>query len=272
MTDGTAADGTTADGTTTDRTLTHGNVAPISDRERMTILLSRQLQDGWTLGVGARSTLPMAAAMLAQATHSPNLTLSCGGVYVNPRRLVPFAAGYDCHPEVLGDFVDVYQLTERGTDAICFSGMQIDRFGTINLHWVDRRGGGRFRGPGIANTSFGHTSGRVLLWLERHERRVLVPEVDFASVIGLGRRGRSRAELGLPNLGPTLLLTPWVLFTARDGELVPASRHGDASWEQVRAETGWELPEAEPPPSVEPTAAELAVLRARIDPMGLLRT
>jgi glutaconate CoA-transferase subunit B len=236
----------------------------------MAVLLSRELRDGWSLGVGARSTLPTAAAMLAQATHAPGLTLLCGGIYVNPRRLVPFAAGYDCHPDSIGDFVDVYQLTERGTDAICFSGMQVDRFGTINLHWVDRPDG-RFRGPGIANTSIGHTAGRVLLWVERHERRILVPEVDFASVVGLARKGRSRAELGLPNLGPTLLLTPWVLFTARDGELVTESRHGEADWEQVRAATGWELPEQPPPTSEEPSLAELTVLRTQVDPMGLLR-
>jgi glutaconate CoA-transferase subunit B len=244
---------------------------PATARERMAVLLSRQLSDGWSLGVGARSTLPMAAAMLAQATHAPNLTVLCGGIYVNPRRLVPFAAGYDCHPDSTGDFVDVYQLTERGVDAICFSGMQIDRFGTINLHWVDRPGGGRFRGPGIANTSFGHTARRVLLWVERHERRILVPEVDFASVVGLAHRGRRRAELGLPNLGPTMLLTPSVLFTAEGGELVPREWHGAEDWAQVRAATGWELPEQPPARSAEPTGSELAVLRTRVDPMGLLR-
>ncbi len=242
-----------------------------SARERMAVLLSRELRDGWTFAVGARSTLPTAAGMLAQATHAPSLTVLCGGIYVNPRRLVPFAAGYDCHPDSVGDFIDVYQLTERGVDAICYSGMQIDRFGNLNLHWVDRPDGSRFRGPGIANTSFGHTAGRTLLWVERHEPRILVPEVDFASVVGLRRRGRTRAELGLPNLGPALLVTPSVLFEARDGELAPRVVHGDHDWSRVRAATGWELPEQSPPPATDPTAHEMSVLRGVVDPMGLLR-
>ena len=242
----------------------------ITDRERMAVVLSRQLVDGWTVGVGARSTLPTAAAMLARAGRAPNLTLLSGGIYVNPRRLVPFTAGHDPQADATGDFVDVYQLTEQGVDAICYSGMQVDRHGSINLHWIDRPEG-RFRGPGIANTSFGHTAGRTLLWVERHDRRTLVGEVDFASVVGLARRGRSRAELGLPNLGPALLLTPSVLFVAAGGVLAPHSWHAATSWDEVRAATGWELPVAPPPRTPEPDDDEIALLRGAVDPGGLLR-
>lgn len=242
----------------------------VGRRERMAVLLARELRDGWTVGTGVRSTVPAAACLLAQAMHAPGLTVLAGGIYTNPRRLVSLAAGLDCRPEATGDFIDVYQATERGIDAIFHSGLQIDRHGNVNLHWVDRPQG-RLRGPGVANTSFGHTAGRILLWLERHDPRVLVEHVDFVSIAGLRSRGRTRAELGMPNLGPTVLVTPSVVFAACEGALAARSAHGEQDWAGVRRDTGWELPATRPPGTPEPTADELALLRTVVDPGGLLR-
>lgn len=242
----------------------------IGSRERMAVLLARELRDGWTVGTGVRSSVPAAACLLAQATHAPDLTVLAGGIYTNPRRLVSLAAGLDCRPEATGDFVDVYQTTERGIDAIFHSGLQVDRFGNVNLHWVNRPEG-RLRGPGVANTSFGHTAGRILLWLERHDPRVLVEHVDFVSIAGLRSRGRSRAELGMPNLGPAVLVTPSVVFAAHGDELVARSIHGAQDWAAVRRDTGWELPGPPPPGTPEPTPEEISVLRSVVDPGGLLR-
>ena len=242
----------------------------LGSRERMAVLLARELRDGWTVGTGVRSLVPAAACLLAQATHAPDLTVLAGGIYTNPRRLVALAAGLDCRPEATGDFVDVYQTTERGIDAIFHSGLQIDRFGNVNLHWVDRPQG-RLRGPGVANTSFGHTAGRILLWLERHDPRVLVEHVDFVSIAGLRIRKRTRAELGMPNLGPAVLVTPSVLFAPDGGELLARSTHGTRDWAAVRRDTGWPLPDQPPPCTPEPTPEEISVLRSVVDPGGLLR-
>lgn len=247
-----------------------GAMTAATPRELMTVLLARELQDGWTVCVGARSTVPAAACMLAQVMHAPDLTVLSGGIYVNPRRLVPLAAGLDCRADSVGDFVDVHLQSERGVDAIFHSGLQIDRWGNINLHWIDRPDG-RFRGPGVANTTFGHTAGRTLLWLERHESRTLVADVDFVSIAGLRVRGRTRAELGLPHLGPALLVTPAVVFAAEDDELVARSVHDTGGWDLVRSRTGWDLPSDPPPPTVAPTCAELTTLRSTVDPAGLLR-
>lgn len=243
----------------------------ITPAERMVSVLARELSDGWTAVVGARSNIPLAACQLAQATHAPRLTVIAGAVFVNPRRLTPhFAAGLDCVAESVGDFVDVYQLTEAGVDVMFYSGLQIDRFGNINVHWVDRPDG-RLRGPGLANTTFGHSAGRILLWAERHEARTLVPQVDFVSVTGHNYRGRSRAECGLGNLGPARLVTPMMTFRAENDALVPDTLHDGADWADVRARTGWELPDEAPPPTADPTGEELEILRGQIDPSGLLR-
>ena len=102
-------------------------------------------------------------------------------------------------------------ITELGLDVMFYGGMQIDRGGSVNLHYIPTAAG-LLRGPGLANSTLGHTAARTLLYTERHDRRTLVESVDYASVIGHHRGGRSRAELGLPNAGPVALFTPDVLF------------------------------------------------------------
>ncbi|MGW1951089.1 hypothetical protein ACWCRC_43515, partial [Streptomyces sp. NPDC001940] len=153
----------------------------LSPRERISIAVSRELKDGTTVLTGAASSVPLAACLLAQATHAPRLTVLGAGVYINPRRLVPeFTAGWDCKPVAIGDMSDVFAITELGIDVMFYGGMQIDRYGCVNLHWVNTPLG-RLRGPGLANTGLGHTARSTILYTERHDRRTLVDQVDYAS-------------------------------------------------------------------------------------------
>ncbi|MFE4956045.1 CoA synthetase [Streptomyces sp. NPDC056653] len=242
----------------------------LSPRERISIAIARELNDSTTVLTGAASAVPLAACLLAQATHAPNLTILGAGVYINPRRLVPeFTAGWDCKPVAIGDMTDVFAITELGIDVMFYGGMQIDRYGCVNLHWV-RTPSGRLRGPGLANTALGHTARSTILYTERHDRRTLVEQVDFASVVGHRHRGRSRAELGLPNEGPKALFTPDLLLRpGSDGTLTPDQALHRLDWDDVRQRTGWPLP-GTPPETFIPTAGEIALLRGSIDPGGLL--
>ncbi|MFD0068249.1 CoA synthetase [Streptomyces sp. NPDC056690] len=242
----------------------------LSPRERISIAISRELKDCTTVLTGAASSVPLAACLLAQATHAPRLTVLGAGVYINPRRLVPeFTAGWDCKPVAIGDMSDVFAITELGIDVMFYGGMQIDRYGCVNLHWVNTPSG-RLRGPGLANTGLGHTARSTILYTERHDRRTLVDQVDYASVIGHSYRGRSRTELGLPNEGPTVLLTPDLLLRpADDGTLAPDLALHPLDWQDVRQRTGWQLPDT-PPAAFTPTTEEIELLRGSIDPSGLL--
>lgn len=246
------------------------DTAELSPRERITIAISRELKDATTVLTGAASAVPLAACLLAQATHAPRLTVLGAGVYINPRRLVPeFTAGWDCKPAAIGDMADVFALTELGIDVMFYGGMQIDRYGCVNLHRV-KTSKGWLRGPGLANTILGHTARSTILYTERHDRRTLVEQVDYVSVVGHSSRGRSRAELGLPNAGPQVLLTPDLLLRpGADGVLAPALALHDLDWDDVRRRTGWPLADA-PPATFTPTAEEIALLRGSIDPSGLL--
>src|SRR5579863_5917787 len=221
----------------------------LTARELLSIAISRELRDGEVVLTGAASAVPLAACLLAQARHAPGLTILGAGVYVNPRRLVPeFTAGWDCDPVAIADMSDVFAVTELGIDVMFYGGMQIDRGGSVNLHYVPTPAG-PLRGPGLANAALGHTAARTILYTERHDRRTLVEDVAYASVIGHRRGGRSRAELGLPNAGPAALFTPDVLFRPDAGGLfVPERTLRPAAWDDVRARTGWPLPAAPPEP------------------------
>jgi glutaconate CoA-transferase subunit B len=244
---------------------------PLTARERISIAISRELRDNEVVLTGAASAVTLAAGLLAQARHAPGLTILGAGVYINPRRLVPeFLAGWDCRPVAIADMADVFAVTEEGIDVMFYGGLQIDRYGSVNLHCL-RTPDGTLRGPGLANASLGHTARRTIIYTERHDRRTLVDEVDYASVIGHARRGRSRAELGLAHDGPAALATPDVLFRPDgDGQLMPSARLSAQDWAGVVARTGWTIP-SEPPPPFAATTAEVQTLRGSVDPAGLLR-
>ena len=153
----------------------------LTARERMSIAISRDLKDGEVVLTGAASAVPLAACLLAQARHAPGLTILGAGVYINPRRLVPeFTAGWDCAPVAIADMSDVFAVTELGIDVMFYGGMQIDQYGSVNLHYVPTASG-VLRGPGLANCALGHTAARTILYTERHDRRTLVEAVDYAS-------------------------------------------------------------------------------------------
>lgn len=244
-----------------------------SVKERIAILLSRELEDDWVVCTGVGSTVPLAACLLAQVAHAPSLTVLAGGIFVNPRRLVAeFCAGYDPKPEHIADMSDLFAITELGIDVIFYSGMQLDHHANINLHRVKTGDGSFLWGPGIANTSFGHTARRVFLWTEKHDARTLKDNVDFVSVAGHQYKGLSRAELGLPNYGPTILVTSEVVFRPdNEGLLQPVGLHGSADWASISASTGWKMDSSDVP-AVDPvTDDELTLLRDVVDPAGMLR-
>jgi glutaconate CoA-transferase subunit B len=243
---------------------------PLSDRERMAVAISRELAGAQTMLIGAASAVPLAAGLLAQALHTPELTILGAGVYINPRRLVAdLSAGWDCRPVAIGDMSDVFAITESGIGVMFYGGMQIDRFGCVNLHRVSTPSG-PLRGPGLANTTLGHTAQRVILYTERHDRRTLVETVDYASVIGHAYRGRTRAQLGLPNAGPTALVTPDVLMRPDpDGVMAPVHLLQPAVWDDISRRTGWAL-RPTPPDVQTPTGDEIDLLRRAVDPGGLL--
>jgi glutaconate CoA-transferase subunit B len=222
----------------------------------------------------------MAAALLAQRTHAPNLTLLTGSGAVNPRppRLAPSGGdfAYISTAEAYMTMEDVFDDTERGRwDVGIFGGIQVDAYGNFNLTYV----GGtlaapRLRGPGLVNAGLPMTAARSMLCVERHTPEVLVDAIAFASGAGTRRPDGSPYPADRRGGGPDFCVTGLASmdFTGDDERMALVSVHPDTTADEVRERTGFALAgPAEPPATPAPAPDLLAVLRHGIDPSGVLR-
>ena len=256
-----------------------------SVRELMAVFLARDLVDGDHLQVGVALPVPEAAVRLAHILHGPNMELIFLGVRMNVHTLdhLPLPAyGWDCRvvrwAESYSDRGHRFdQVRDWHRRAFFIGGLQVDAYGNANLIGLGsdpRRL--RLRGPGSVGTPTLTTHvGRYYIVLNHHDPRVLVERCDYVSAVGWDRGGAdARERLGLPGGGPKYCVTPLAVmdFDEDSKRMRLRSVHPGVDVERVRAQTGFELiVPSEVPITEPPTAAELEVLRTRVDPGGLLR-
>ena len=251
---------------------TPGDVARL-----LACVVSRELRDGETVAFGLHAEILLAAALLAQRLHAPNLTIRHGLRVERLPELAPAAWTDDpssrshqgieyleAHDAIL-DVASPFSPM-RFCDVFLVGGMQIDREGSTNL--IGLRGkDGRLavRGPGsIGTTSIGTLARHVLLFSSDHTTRRFVERVHYVSVPGW----RRRAAAGLEG-GPSLCVTPLAVLDFADGSMRLRSVHAHATEEEVRRRTGFALPPGPAPVTPRPSDAELEALSA-IDPAGRL--
>jgi glutaconate CoA-transferase subunit B len=248
-------------------------------RELMACLLAARLRDGETMIVGGASQVPMAAGLLAQRRHAPNLTLLTGSGAVNPRpRALPPSGGdaeYVRTAEAFFTMEDVFDDTERGRyDVVIFGGIQVDAFGNFNLTRIGAPGEPpRLRGPGFVNAGIATGAGRFMLLVEHHSPRILVERVDFASGAGARRPDGGSYPEGRRGGGPDHLVTALAcLRIGATGRFELDSVHPGVEPAELREKTGFALAVPDDPPRTElPDPETLAELRAAVDPTGELR-
>jgi glutaconate CoA-transferase subunit B len=251
----------------------------VTPRELMACLLAERLRDGETMIVGGASQVPMAAGLLAQRRHAPDLTLLTGSGAVNPRpRALPPSGGdheYVRTAEAYFTMEDVFDDTERGRyDVAIFGGIQVDAFGNFNLTRIGAPGEPpKLRGPGFVNAGIATGTGRFMLLVEHHSPRILVERVDFASGAGARRPDGSAYPEGRRGAGPDHLVSPLAcLRIGTAGRFEVASLHPGVDPADLREKTGFELCVPDDPPRTEPPDAEtVALLRKAVDPTGELR-
>lgn len=249
--------------------------------ELMAVSMSRLVKDGDLGGIGAAAHIPLAGLRLAQLTHAPNLGILCGGSGgLNPgsewltesssdyRNLVSADYRYS-----LEDIVDL-ELARR-FDFAFVGGMQIDKFGNLNMSVIGPWDAPKVRGPGTVGVIFLGTFRRSFLYTEHHTPRSLVDKVDFISGAGWLDGGNSREETYRNGTaGPEYVFTPLGVF-----DFEPVSKHmriktlhPGVTVEQVQAATGFELIVPDSLGQTDgPTAAELGILRNHVDRAGVLR-
>lgn len=218
-----------------------------SPEELMAVLISRQVQDGETVAVGAISPIPAAGCVLAEHTHAPDITL----IILDCEAYYPFPTGSSA----------LHFLAQRGELNLFFlSGLQIDRRGNINLHVI-----GDYESPSIRSAgAYGsamlyYMAHRVILFRTEHSRRALVEQVDFVTSPGITPESVHREG------GPTLLITPKATLVWKTDEWCCRSIHPGYSADEIQQNTGFDLTVSPRVPHTSPpTALELQVLRTTV--------
>jgi glutaconate CoA-transferase subunit B len=254
------------------------DVTPV---EMMTVAMAREVVDGDFAGVGAAGHAPAAAMLLAQLTHAPNASWFSGGSGgVNPHPDTLYETSSDFRNLLMAEAVitmeDVvdFEMSMR-FDLCFFGGMQIDRYGNVNMAVIGDWERPTVRGPGTVGTIFMGAFKRVILFTYNHSARTYVDKVDFVTGPGHLTGGNSRAERLRPeSVGPVLVVTPLAVmdFEEESKHMRLRSYHAHSSVDEVLENTGFDLivPDdvGETPA---PTDEELTVLRGVVDREGVLR-
>lgn len=258
---------------------------PPTVREIMATFLARDIADGEEIFVGTNLPVIRAAALLAHLHHGPSMRVMLAHTRTNL-----YHAPVMEHFELLADWraarwaegyfndndIVMYQKSRR--DSVFFVGaLQVDPHGNTNLIGLGadpRRL--RLRGPGaIATTTNASHVRRFYIFLNEHSPRVFVPRCDWISTVGWGDGGPdARRKLGLPGGGPRYCITPLAVLDFEDGSkrLRLRSVHPGVGVDEVRRQTGFDLVMPDHVPTTAPPGPdELAILRTRVDPQGLLR-
>jgi len=223
--------------------------ADYTPEELLAVVISREVRDGETVGVGAVSPIPAAGCILAEQLYAPHITL----IILDSEEYYPFPAGSS----------ELHFMAQRGElDLFFLSGIQFDRHGNFNLHVI-----GDYHAPTVRMAgAYGsgmlyYMAHQVILFRDQHTRRIFVEKVDFVSGAGVTPENVYREG------GPALLVTPKAVLAwdKAAGEWVLDRFQPDSSVEDVRHNTGFELRVS---PSVHltppPTTEELRVLRTGV--------
>ena len=252
-----------------------GLTPPLSPAELMAIVLSRDLGDGEVGAWGVGSLIPMAAVLLARASHAPHIIIGGERAY-NPKPVLNSGLddpGMMTRIEALEGYWELFGHWHRGVDFFCFSGMQVDAFGNLNLHLIgDDLANPTVRGPGVPNISLAGSCGRTYLFFAEHSKRRFVERLDFISVPG-HMDGQGRKSRALKGSGPKFCVTPLCVFefSPETHRMFLASVHPGVTVSAVLGATGFEIAvEGEVPVTRQPTSDEIRRLREVVDPQGLL--
>ena len=231
----------------------------IRSGNQMAVTLSRLIPDGKKVFHGVNSPLPMVAIFLAKKRHAPNCSLIevAGSVDPKPRFMPNSTADPElCHGAASMFYnPDMYDLFARGGVDMAFLGAaQLDKQGRANMSYIGDPFQPKVRLPGGGGGAVIMPQvKRTVIWRTVHDRRFLVPRVDFSTQSG--------------NLSH--VVTPIALFEKKSTGLEIASVHPGHSMDEVIEKTGFNLER----PSVvtqtpAPSAEELSALE-ELDPDGV---
>lgn len=236
--------------------------------EMMTVAASRELRDEVLCFVGIG--MPSEAANLARATHAPNCVLvyESGTIGAKPQ-VLPHSIGDGELAEHADSVVPIpeifsYWLQTGRIDVGFLGAAQIDRYANINTTVIGPYEEPKVRLPGAGGAPEIAASAKEVIIMLRHNQRAFVEELAFLTSVGHLDGGDSREKLGYLGAGPTAVITDLGILRPdpETKELTLTQLHPEASVEQAREATGWDLRVAEELGKTDPpTEKELQTLR-----------
>lgn len=222
-----------------------------SKSELLAVMTSRLLEDRKTVFVGIG--LPMAAALLAQLTHTPNLSIMFEGGIIAPklkRGKMPLStneARAGRKALAFCSITDMFLYQQRGfIDYGLLGAAQIDKYGNINTSLIGsvERPKVRLPGSGGAN-DIASSASRVIISVI-HEKRRFVEKVDFVTSPGFLTGDNSRMTAGLIFGGPYKVVTDLGImgFDPTTRKLILEAVHKGVEAPYVQDNTGFDLPSA----------------------------
>ncbi|WP_148589988.1 CoA-transferase subunit beta [Streptomyces sp. WAC01526] len=206
--------------------------------------------------------IPSIGARLAKRTFSPDLLLTDGEAML---------VGLDGVAEGWLPYRRHLTMVTGGRRHVMMGASQLDRFGNQNISCI-----GDWQQParqllGVRGAPVNTLNNPVSYWVPKHSRRVFVEKVDMISGVGYDSAAAAGPSATRYHRIPRVVTNLGVLdFATPDRAMRLASVHPGVTAGEVQAATGFPLalPD-EVPYTREPTATELRLIRAVIDPDGL---
>ncbi|RWP36324.1 MAG: CoA-transferase [Mesorhizobium sp.] len=260
--------------------LVHGEKKASID-EIIAARIAAELDNESFASAGAVSPLANVAYRLAKATHAPDMiiaTMSCGHLDIAPSPMIlSLIESLDCETAVAhaggDDTYSTYYQAGAVTHEIV-GAAQVDRRGRVNTIALRKRDGGLIRLPGqggMADVANMHRD--YLLYIPRHSVQSLVDDVEIASSARGLLTQNEREPMGY-RTGEARVFTDLCVFRLDRStrELIVIETMPDIAQQQIRDATGFPVIfDADCREIPLPSDATLAILRNRIDPLGLRR-
>lgn len=245
--------------------------------ELLATVASKILEDERTVMVG--TGMPMLAAMLAQKTHAPDITLiyEAGGIGAESPA-IPVSVGDErtFHRGIMAAGMhEVMSYGQAGMiDYGFLGGAQLDKHGNLNSTVIGdwEQPAVRFPGSGGAN-DIGSWANETIIAIQQSED-TFVDELNFLTTPGYLDGPGEREEAGLPaNSGPGNVITQLGVYGFnQDCEMVLETLHPGVDVEEVNENSSFEIKIPDDyERSPEPSEEEIRLLREEIDPRGVFR-